>query len=600
MNPATTQLPHWDMSTVYPGLDSAEFQAGLEDGIQALDKLVAQFDKHGIMLRELPLEANTETSVIFEEILAKFNALGAQLHTLEAYVYSFISTNSRNETAQACLSHLQQELIRFSQLSTRFTAWIGSLADVEGLIDNSKLAAEHAFALRKAAIQAQHLMSPAEEALTSDLRLTGGSAWVKLYSNVTSQINVSLELEGEEQTLPLTAVRNLAYDPDRDVRRRAYNAELAAWEANALPIAAALNSIKGEMLALSKRRGWETPLDVALFNNNIDRQTLDAMLTASREFFPELRRYLKIKARGLGVSKLAWYDLFAPLGKSEEQWEFAEAQQFILTHFASYSEPLAALAHRAFTAGWIDAEPRAGKEGGAFCMWLRQGESRILANYQPAYSGMGTLAHELGHAYHNLRRAECSYTQRSTPMTLAETASTFCETIVREAALEKANRQEQLAIIEASLQDSLQVTMDITSRFIFEQEVFARRQERELSTAEFCQIMLEAQRATYGEGLDTEFLHPYMWAVKSHYYGSTFYNFPYMFGQLFSLGLYARYQADPDTFKASYDDLLASTGMAEAAELAARFDIDIRTPAFWVASLGIIKEDIDRLAALIP
>ena len=557
MNQATTQLPHWDMSAVYPGLDSTEFQAGLEDGIQAIDDLVALFDEHGIMLRESPLEVNAETSVIFEEILATLNALGAQLHTLEAYVYSFISTDSRNETAQAYLSRLQQQLVRFSRLATRFTAWIGSLADVEGLIANSKLAAEHAFALRKAAIQAQHLMSPAEEALTSDLRLTGGSAWVKLYSNVTSQINVSLELGGKEQTLPLTAVRNLAYDPDRAVRRRAYDAELAAWEANALPIAAALNSVKGEMLTLSKRRGWETPLDVALFNNNIDRQTLDAMMSASHDFFPELRRYLKIKARGLGVSKLAWYDLFAPLGQSEEQWEFAKAQQFILTHFASYSEQLAALANRAFTEGWIDAEPRDGKSDGAFCMWLRKEESRILANYQSAYDGMGTLAHELGHAYHNLRRAECSYIQRNTPLILAETASTFCEIIVREAALGKANQQEQLAIIEASLQDSLQVTLDITSRFIFEQEVFARRQERELSTVEFCQIMVEAQRATYGDGLDTEFLHPYMWAVKTHYYGSTFYNFPYMFGQLFSLGLYARYQADPDTFKTSYNALLA-------------------------------------------
>ncbi|MEA3309425.1 MAG: M3 family oligoendopeptidase [Chloroflexota bacterium] len=599
MNPATTQLPHWDMSAVYPGLDSSEFQADLDGGVQAIDNLSAQFDEHGIMLRESPLEVNAETRTIFEKSLTEFNALGAQLHTLEAYIYSFISTDSRNETAQAYLSRLQQQLVRFSRLATRFTAWIGSLADVEGLIANSKLAAEHAFALRKAAIQAQHQMSPAEEALASDLQLTGGSAWVKLYSNVTSQINVSLELGGEEQTLPLTAVRNLAYDPDRAVRRRAYDAELVAWEANALPIAAALNSIKGEMLTLSKRRGWETPLAVALFNNNIDRHTLDAMLTASREFFPELRRYLKIKARGLGVPKLAWYDLFAPLGKSEEQWEFDKAQQFILTHFASYSEQLAALANRAFTEGWVDAEPRAGKSSGAFCMWLRKGESRILANYQPAYGGMGTLAHELGHAYHNLRRAECSYTQRNTPMTLAETASTFCEIIVREAALEKANRQEQLAIIEASLQDSLQVTLDITSRFIFEQEVFARRQERELSAAEFCQLMVEAQRATYGDGLDTEFLHPYMWAVKAHYYESTFYNFPYMFGQLFSLGLYARYQADPDTFKANYDDLLASTGMGEAAELAARFDIDIRTPDFWVASLKIIKKDVDRLAALI-
>lgn len=600
MNQATTQLPHWDMSVVYPDLESTEFHASLDDKMHAIDKLAAQFDELGIMLHQAPLAVNAESIANFETALREFNQLGTQLHTLNAYILSFLATDSRNEQAQAIYSQLQQQLVRFSQLSTRFTAWLGSFSDVEELINSSPLAAEHAFALRKADMQAEHLMSPTEEALASDLQLTGGSAWVKLYSNVTSQINVSLTLDEEEQTLPITAVRNLAYDPDRTVRRRAYQAELAAWEENALPIAAALNSIKGEMLTLSQRRGWESPLDVALFNNNIDRETLDAMMTASREFFPELRRYLNIKARGLGVSKLAWYDLFAPLGESNAEWDFEAAQQFILTHFGSYSEQLAELANRAFKEKWIDAEPRDGKRGGAFCMWLRKGESRILANYQPAYGGMGTLAHELGHAYHNLRRAECSYTQRDTPMTLAETASTFCETIVREAALEKADRQEQIAIIEASLQDSLQVTMDITSRFIFEQAVFDKRQQRELSAAEFCQLMSEAQQATYGDGLDAKARHPYMWAVKSHYYGSTFYNFPYMFGQLFSLGLYARYQADPDAFRAGYDALLASTGMGPAAELAARFDIDIRTPNFWLASLGIIKEDIDRLEALIP
>jgi len=595
----TTTLPHWDMNPIYPGLNTPAFKTDFEATLQAIEELTTQFDTHGIMLREEPLKIEDQTIAVFEEIIETFNRVRTQLHTLYAYVVCHIATDSRNETAQACMSELQQAFVGFAKLQTRLTAWLGSLEDVNALIETSTTAREHAYALQKASVQADHLMSPTEEALAADLHLTGGAAWKKLYNDVTSQITVTLETNGERQTLPITAVRNLAFDADRSVRQTAYEAELDAWEAHAVPVAAALNSIKGEMLTLSQKRGWDSPLDVALFNNNIDRETLDAMMDAARGFFPTFRRYLKAKARALGVSTLAWYDLFAPVGESERKWHFEESREFIIRQFGTYADELAALANRAFTEGWIDAQPRDGKRGGAFCIWLRNDESRILANYQPAYGGLGTLSHELGHAYHNLRRAGCTYIQRETPMTLAETASTFCETIVQEAALQKADVQEQLLILEASLQDALQVIVDITSRFLFEQRVFEKRKARELAASEFCELMLEAQRETYGDGLDQELLHPYMWAVKPHYYSSTFYNFPYMFGHLFSLGLYARYQRSPDGFKADYDALLSQTGMADAATLAQRFDIDVRTPAFWEASLEIIEKNVDRFVALV-
>src|SRR5262249_36262382 len=198
--------------------------------------------------------------------------------------------------------------------------------------------------------------------------------------------------------------------------------------------------------------------------------------------------------------------------------------------------------------------------------------------------------------YHNLNHGARSMLQRDTPMTLAETASIFCETIVRQAALAQADEREQLLILEASLQGSSQVVVDITSRFLFEQRVFAGRSRRELSVEELNGLMIEAQKETYGDGLDATLLHPYMWAMKPHYYsaGRSFYNFPYMFGLLFALGLYAQYQGDPERFKASYDDLLASTGLADAASLAARFGFDIRTAEFWRASLDIVRSDIKR------
>jgi oligoendopeptidase F len=214
---------------------------------------------------------------------------------------------------------------------------------------------------------------------------------------------------------------------------------------------------------------------------------------------------------------------------------------------------------------------------------------------------MSTLAHELGHGYHNLNLAHRTMLQRNLPMTLAETASIFCETIIRHAALQRADRQEQIAILEASLQGSCQVVVDITSRFLFEQRVFERRSRRELSIDELNNLMLEAQRETYGDGLDESLLHPYMWAMKPHYYsvGRSFYNYPYMFGLLFGLGLYARYQQDPETFKRGYDDLLSSTGLADAATLAAHFGIDLHAEEFWHASLDIVREDINQFELLV-
>jgi oligoendopeptidase F len=261
---------------------------------------------------------------------------------------------------------------------------------------------------------------------------------------------------------------------------------------------------------------------------------------------------------------------------------------------------LSNFAARAFREQWIDAEPRTGKVDGAFCISLWRDESRVLANYKPSYDGMSTLAHELGHGYHNLNLAQRTALQRDTPMTLAETASIFCETIIRNAALQRAGTQEQIAILEASLQGSCQVVVDITSRFLFEQRLFEKRKQRELSIDELNALMLEAQSETYGDGLDASALHPYMWAMKPHYYNTefSFYNYPYMFGLLFGLGLYARYQQDPETFKTGYDDLLSSTGLADAAALAERFGIDLRSPDFWRASLAIIRADIERFEAL--
>ncbi len=599
MTVATRALPHWDMTPLFPSLASPEFAASFQRTMGDIADLVATFDALGINKRDAADVTDADVQAA-ETIAGRLNRLYDDFRLLSTYLHAFVTTNSRDNAAQAQLSELQQEAVRLSQLSTRFTAWIGSL-DVDELLRRSAVARDHEFMVRKASEEARHLMSPAEENLAAELNIPGGTAWAKLHGNVTSQLSAPFEADGATRPLPMSLIRALATDSDRDVRRRAYEAELAVWPAVAVPLAAALNSIKGEVNILARRRGWASALDESLFDNNMDRASLDAMMLAAHEAFPDFRRYLRAKARALGVAELAWYDLFAPVGASHKVWEYDDATRFILEQFGSYSPRLRDYAARAFAENWVDAEPRDGKRDGAFCMGVRRDESRILMNYKPSFQSVSTLAHELGHGYHNFNLAPRTPLQRATPMTLAETASTFCETIVFQAALRDADREEQIALLEETLQGAAQVVVDITSRFIFEQAVFEGRQRRELSVDELNTLMLDAQRQTYGDGLDQSLLHPYMWAVKGHYYstGRSFYNYPYMFGLLFGLGLYARYQANPTAFKASYDDLLSSTGLADAATLAARFGIDIRTPDFWRASFDLIRRDIDRFEQLV-
>jgi oligoendopeptidase F len=578
-------LPHWDLTPFFPGPDSPELQAALEEVAGDIRSLRELVDADGL-------------ASSFDEVLDRLNELLERCALVEAYLFGEVSVDSRNETAQARLSELMQELVGLSNLETRITAWLGTI-DADELLERSEQAREHEYAIRRAQIRSRHLMSQAEEELAADLALSGSTAWAKLHGDVTSRLMVTLELDGEERRLPMSEVRNLATNPDRGVRRSAYEAELAVWEQAAVPLAAALNSVKGSANVLSARRSWDSTLDQALFANAIDRETLDAMLEAVCASLPDFGRYFQAKAGALGLERLAWYDVIAPLPGESRVWSYDEAREFIVDQFGTYSDRMREYGERAFRENWIDAEPREGKRDGAFCMPVRGDESRILANFTPAYLGVSMLAHELGHGYHNINLVSRTEIQKRTPMTLAETASIFCETIVREGALREAEGApaQQLEILEGSLQEAAGVVVDILSRFLFESRLFEGRGRRELSVAELSELMLEAQRETYGDGLDGEALHPYMWAMKPHYYYNSFYNFPYTFGLLFGLGLYARYERDPDEFRTGYDDLLSSTGLADAATLASRFGIDTRSPEFWRSSVGVIQADIERYCA---
>jgi pepF/M3 family oligoendopeptidase len=588
-------LPHWDLLPIFPSLESPEFAQAFEDAVAGIGALGELFDRHNVRRRAAP-SADAAFVAAYEEITARLNVLRDQIHTLRSYIGCFTSTDARDETAQARESLLNAQTVALDQLQTRYIAWVGS-SDREALMARSSVARDHAFPLLRAQELCRHQMSEAEESLASELAPAAIVGWMRLHGNMSALLAVTLTVRGEERTLPMSSLRALANDPDREVRKAAFEAELRTWESVTVPMAAALNGIKGYQRVLRKRREWADDIAPTLLSNSIDRSTLEAMQQACIESFPDFRRYMDAKARALGLAKLAWYDLTAPVGATTQAYTWPDAESFVRENFGRYSARLADFADRTFRERWVDAEPRVGKEGGAYCTGIRPGESRVFMNFDGSFNSVSTLAHELGHAYHNLNLGQRPYLQRGTPSTLAETASIFCETLAFDAALSRADKAERLALLDTVLQRDLMVVVDIHSRFLFERGVFAKRAVRDLTVAEFNALMTDAQRQTYGDNLEP--LHPYMWAVKGHYYGPTFYNYPYTFGLLFGLGLYRQHQTDPDHFRDPYDALLSRTGMADAATLASGFGIDIHNVGFWRSSLDLVRDEIaefERLA----
>jgi pepF/M3 family oligoendopeptidase len=596
-------LPRWDLGALFPTVAGPEVVDAEQRLKVAVFDLRELYDAHDVRGGRPATDdggsdgdrGGIDTDA-FDTVLTATNEVLEHYGRLQAFAYAHVSSDGTNEAAQQLLSRLQNLDAELSILRTRFDAWVNRLG-AGTLIRRSQAASEHAWPLRKAARRSAHQMSEPEEVLAAELHLTASTAWTRLYDDVTSGMRHRLRFpDGTEDVLPIFAIRGLATNPDPALREAAFRAELDAWATNAIPLAAALNAVKGETLTLNRHRGWPDPLDPVLEANAVDRPTITAMSAAVDESLGDFRRYLAAKARLLGKGQCAFWDLFAPVGAARPR-PWSDAVDMVKQAFGGYSPELLGVAHRALAESWVDAGPRTGKVGGAYCMPVGDGVSRILMNFDGSIDTIHTLAHELGHAFHNHTLRDRTPMQRATPMPLAETASIFCETILTDQALVDASGDERLALLEADLQGACQVVVDIRSRFLFETRLFERRAASTVPVRELCDLMDHAQAEAYGEGLDPSARHPFMWAAKPHYYGATFYNWPYTFGLLFGLGLYARWRDDPSGFTARYEELLSSTGLATALDLAERFGIDLHDQGFWTTSLDVLRARIDDFCA---
>lgn len=573
----------WTLEDLYPSFESQAFKQDVE----AYKALKGKFES-------LTLEDSIEGITQVVKLLEESTVLTGRLYN---YIHLTLATDTTHETA----TQVEVQLAGVSaDLQATYAKVSKFLGTIQTDITTDPFLTEYRYYFEEAKKDATHLLSDELEEVLAKMSISGGKAWSQLFDFMWS----SAQGEYKGEVVTLSEIRGKAYDSDAEVRKSAYEAELKMYDAIKEPIAFSLNHIKKEVLTTSQLRGYESPLAHTLEASRMSRETLDALLEAIREYLPNFRKYLRHKAALLGHENgLPFYDLFAPVGNSSRTFTVEESKDYLIENFKTFSADLAEMTEEFFDKHYIDFYPRKGKVGGAFCSNLPMiKQSRVLTNFTGSLSDVVTLAHELGHAYHGLHIENHRPLNQDYSMPVAETASTFNENIIMNTAIKEASDEEKIALIESQLQDTTQIIVDIYSRYLFESAVFENREQSFMFSKDLEEMMLSAQKEAYGDGLDQSYLHPYMWACKPHYYstGLSFYNFPYAFGGLFSKGLYAIYQEQPEGFVEKYQELLRATTVSSVEDTAKVLGVDVSTPEFWKKALAEVAESIEAFIALTP
>ena len=580
----------WNLDILYTGFDTVEYQNDLKRLKELIPELIAFADEC----------KNMKADQLLTEYVKKSEEMSELIEKLAIYANLRYSANTRDTEAASMLGILMQSMSATAAPNAVIEKAISEIEDLDGVIESTPTLKEFESLIKNIKRDSRYLLSDKEETVFAKMGLSGASAWSDLQSSLTSSVKV--KYEGEEITL--SAVRNLAYSPDAEVRRKAFEAEIACYDSIKESVAFALNSIKLQVLTECELRGYESPLAKSLYQSRMKKETLDALLGAMQEYLPAFRKYLKAKAKALGhEGSLPFYDLFAPMGKNDKVYSVEDAKNYLLGIFGQFDQDLHDMVKCAFENGWIDFFPREGKVGGAFdCGVPSAKQSRVLTNFDGSFSDVVTLAHELGHSFHDRQVFSHSVLNQGYSMPVAETASTFNEVLVMETAIAAAtDKDEKLALIESQLMDACQIIVDIYSRFLFEASVFEHRPTEFMNADRMCELMVNAQKNSYGDGLDENALHPYMWLCKGHYYsgGLSFYNYPYAFGGLFARGLYAKYKKEGESFVSTYKAMLNATSVSDVEECAMSAGVDLTDKEFWRNGLQSIADRIDEFCELV-
>ncbi|MBU8916537.1 M3 family oligoendopeptidase [Bacillus sp. FJAT-29953] len=593
---AVTYSDVWNLDVFFKGgSDSPELQNHLKE----TEELINLFQTK---INNWTPSNSAQDSEFLQEVLRDFEKTGKKLRQAGAFIGCLLAQNTEDKKAYALDSQVTGLSAAFQTVLGAFHNQLTSIDDKvwDNIISLASLK-ELGFILSEWRERAKEKLSKEEEALINALGVDGYHSWGQLYDLIVSKIKVPFTENGEEKQLSVGQAFNKFSNPDREIRQAVFENWEKAWGDQADLLAKTLNHLSGFRLNVYKKRGWDEVLKEPLSINRMKKETLDTMWAVITENKEKLVKYLERKAQLLGLEKLSWFDLDAPYGTTESKLSYQEGAQFIEENFAKFGEKLSAFAKMAFEEQWIEAADRPGKAPGGFCTYLPESEqSRIFMTYSGTPSNVSTLAHELGHGFHTYAMRGVPHINRLYAMNVAETASTFAEMIVADASVKSAkNEEEKLVLLDDKIQRTVALLMNIHARFLFETRFYEERKQGPISVERLNEVMLEAQREAYCDALEE--YHPLFWASKLHFFitGVPFYNFPYTFGYLFSLGIYAQALAEGKGYEEKYIALLRDTASMTVEDLAAKhLQVNLTEKDFWEKAVGICLEDIDEFLEL--
>lgn len=589
----------WDMSSLFKkfnGPDMVKFRNDMKKGFAEFQKAASTTE---------PLNAKNQAK--WEKLFLDAQKLFAGCSHYHTYIDCICSADASNEDyakEAAVLSLFDAEQLK-DEMYLKMAFKNASDKDFKAFLARPKLAANKYF-ITELRENGKRTMDSDLEALASDLSVDGFHTWGRLYSTVSGKLNFDMHYpDGKVVETPIAQCRSLMGEPDRRVRKAAFEYGNKAWDTVADTCAACINGLAGNRLILAQKRGYKNFLDVALEQARISRKTLDAMFAALEECKPFIMKMAKSKAKAVGLKKLAFYDWEAPLDLPDAgKFTWEEGVKVVENSFKIAYPKFCDFFKSAIKNKWIDSEPRAAKRPGAFCTTsFINGESRIFMSYTGSLSDISTLAHESGHAYHSeVMKGMAAYCQKY-PMTLAETASTFSEMVLANGILndKKASDALKLSVLTNSVNDMIAYMLDIPIRFKFEKAFHEERKHGEVSVTRLKEIMSETMRETFGEMQEKGGENPYYWASKLHFYATdvTFYNFPYTFGYLLSSGMAAMFKEEGEKFLPKYEAFLRFTGDEMAHKVAKKtLKVDLEKKDFWIKAIMGHEEEVKEFEKL--
>ena len=584
---------NWDLESIFAGGSSSE---SLQQELQQISTKMKEF--HQLVDAFTPnaenqVEALTEILAVHEEIQKSFTECGSFIEALN-------SANIHDQQAKLLTGQLYSNLPAFQLATTILNKKFASYSeeDWQNLMTHFS---QIAFRLSEMRRDGQELLDEQSENIINTLALDGQSAWSQHYDTIVASIQIPFN---GEMLSAGQAFNTMMSSQDKAVRQELFEKWEKAWSEKADIFADTLNHLDGFRLNNYKLHGIDDFLKQPLEYNRLDKETLDMMWGTIQKNKQPIIDFLTRKAQLFGKDKMDWQDQDAPivLGDFEERrYTFDQAADFIVENFKKFSPKMSEFAQMAFDKAWIEAEDRPGKRPGGYCTSLpKSQESRIFMTYGESVNEVSTLAHELGHAFHSHVMWDLPTLNQDYAMNVAETASTFAELIVADATLKEAKTdEEKINLLDVKLQNAIAMFMNIHARFIFESNFYAARQKGLVATDEITRLMVEAQKEAYINGLGS--YHPHFWAAKLHFFIDEvpFYNFPYTFGYLFSLGIYAKASQNADGFEDQYIALLRDTASMTTEELAKKhLDTDLHQATFWQAGIDMVLKDITTFMEL--